>query len=164
MQYKTDKTGELDSVFSKVIANDFSVLKDLRFIYVFRNTPKNDEEGGLIEASVHKLSPRDRDVFNYDVCIEVDKDAWSEKDKKERRKLAYHELLHVKIDFINEEAPDEEKQPKLDKNDRVVFSLAKHDVVIKRFKKELLKFGLSEGEEKMRKFLNKVAKTFDSKS
>jgi hypothetical protein len=51
----------------------------------------------------------------------------------------------------------------MDSEERICFHMKEHDLVIKRFKKELKKFGLSDEEEEIFDFLKRVDKKFKIK-
>lgn len=115
-----------------------------------------DSEGGLIAAEVSKVSNRDRDLYGFDIRVEVDTEYWKKCLKEEKFKLAYHELSHISPVFVT--AGDPDSGIKEDKEGRLKYKLLQHDIVIKRFKAELEEFGLSKEEERMRRTLNKIAK------
>lgn len=163
MKFTIDTTDKIKKVFEDVLDEYFKRLKVLKFVYVWRDTEKFDD-GQLIIAEVCKLSNRDRDLWGYDVRVEVDENHWAKVSKEERRRIAYHELLHPKLEYeVDKESGDETDDVKLDAEDRVCFHMAEHDIVIKRFRKELKRFGLSEAEEEILDFLKRVDKSFKSK-
>jgi len=164
-----DKSDEIELRFTKVMTKFFPEFEALKFIYVWRMEPKYTEEDQIVVASVTKMSNKDRDLWGYDVKVEVDKEAWSTMTMSDRLKTAFHELLHIKLLYEESEeetetekarVKDKTKNIKLDKDDRVCFYMEGHDLVLNRFKRELQKFGLSSQEEEMRQFLNKVHKKF----
>lgn len=163
MKLTIDKTGKLEKTFNKVVEKHFEELSVLKFVYAWRDKEKLDEEGIPILAEVFKLPTKDRDLWNYDVRIEVDEERWQEKEKDEKRKVAYHELLHIILEY--DEADPEKDRPvktlKMDSENRVCFFITPHDIVIKRFEKEMRRYGLSDHEESVRRFLNKIHKKFE---
>lgn len=156
MKFFKDKHGELAKCFQYCIDRYFPALANYTFLYLFREGEKLDSEENLILAEVSKISPRDRDIYGFDIRVEVYVEYWNEATNKEKLKLAYHELCHIEPIFVKEDDPDSEI--KEDKEGRLKYKLIKHDVVIRRFSKELEKFGLSEQEEKLRKMLNSINK------
>lgn len=153
MKFIKDESGSLEEEFDFVKDRFYSELDELKFLYVWRDSEKFDDDGMIIYAEVRKLSNRDRDIFGYDVAIEVWKDGWKKANKDERNKIIFHELRHIKID-----EDEETGEIKYDKDDRVKYSLIPHDIVIRRFTEDLRKFGLSEQEDNIRVFLNSVHK------
>lgn len=169
MRFYKDKTGELENLFRKVMKKECPHLKILRYVYIWREGESLDDEGIPIAASVRKLPNRDRDVFHRDVAMEVDKDIWADLTKEARYKLAHHELLHLRLTFV--EPPEDEDavdlsdyEVKRDSNDRLSFYVENHDIVIKKFKKELAQYGLTKAENQIRKFLNSVHKAHKGKT
>lgn len=161
MRFIKDKTGQLNKYFSKLIEDYFPELKALNFLYCWYDKSRYDDENQLIVASVRKIGNRDRDLFGYDVCIEADMEHWDSIAEDDQFKIAYHELLHIKLEYVDvneEEDTEVEQEVKVDKDGRICFYIDSHDIVLKRFKTELKIFGLSADEEKVRRFLNAVHK------
>jgi len=156
MKFKVDESNRIEKVFNKVVEKEFPELGVLKFLYVWREQEKL-VEGQLVVAEVFKLTTRDRDLWGFDVRVEVDETTWPKMDSDERRKLAFHELLHIRLQYETDDNGEENKDVvKYDSDERVCFYIEEHDLILKRFKRELKKFGLSSEEEKMRRFLNKV--------
>ncbi len=162
MQYRIDETNELEDIFLKSREENqekFKGLENLSYIYTWRDKERFDKESGkLIVASVSKITNRDRDLYNHDVRIEVDENVWSTLTTEDKKKVAFHELLHVRIEIC-----EESNQIKVDKEGRVCFKLKSHDLSIERFEDELKKYGLSEEEDTIRRYLNKVYKKINKK-
>jgi len=159
-KFVIDKNEDIKNVFDPVMEKYFPELLNLKFLYVWRTKEKMDN-GKIVVADVTKLSNKDRDIWGYDVRVEVDNNEWSEYLPKDRKKLAYHELLHIILIYEDDEQEDGEvtlkkKALKLDSDDRVCFSMKPHDISIERFRAELEKFGLSKEEREIRRFLNEV--------
>ncbi len=172
-EFEIDDTGKLKKYFDKIINRYFKDFILLKFLYVWRDK-QIFEEGKIVVASVSKLSVRDRDLFGFDVRMEVDRSMWSDMPNTERFKTAFHELQHIEIEYyeIDEEEDDnlsladpnsQSREAKVDKQDRIKFHLLEHDVSLKRFKSELSKFGLSEEEDDLRRLLNSISKKFKDK-
>lgn len=183
MKFKKDESGKLDKAVTWVIKNKRPDLECLSFLCVWRDKEKL-VDGKLVEAEVSKISNKNRDVFGYDVMLEVDLNNWKSLSVKQKKKLIFHELEHVQVEYMledSEKATDEDEEeneidskamfedmldisrpygePKRDKQDRVVFYIVPHDIELMRFRSELLTFGLSKDEEVLRQFLNYVKKT-----
>lgn len=181
MQFNKDETGKLEKAVNYIVNKYRPDLKDVSFLCVWREEEKI-EDGGLVLGEVAKLSNKNRDVFGYDVMLEVDRAAWDDSDKEEKKKLIFHELQHVKIeteadDKNNEDLPHENKTAqelfeerledsnaikgefKYDKQGRLKIKIRPHSLSVNRFNEELLIFGLSEEEEALRLFLNHVHDT-----
>ena len=78
MRFSQDTEGELEEYFTLVLKQYFPhYLKWLNFLYTWRNGEKLDEDSIPIIASVRKVQNRDRDIFGFDVIIEVDDERWS---------------------------------------------------------------------------------------
>ena len=153
MKYTQDEK-ELKELFESIVDEQFPILDNFNFIYVWRDSSKYDGDNALIIASVHKLPNQQRDIFKVDIRVEVDEEAWLETSDVVKYEIAFHELLHISPELIDKK--DEDSGIKEDKHGRLMFSLVPHDIVIKRFKTELLKFGLDKDMKKIRLFLNKV--------
>jgi hypothetical protein len=161
MKFYFDDTGELEKYFEKIQLEHFASLAPVKWLYTWREGEKLDDEGRMIAASVRKLSSKDRDIFGYDVAIEVDADYWKKMKKKDKFRVAFHELLHVELEY--DEDDEDFEEPFRDNEGRVKIWMNDHDIVIKRFEAELKKFGLSKDENKIRRFLNKVYKKHKKK-
>ncbi len=162
-KYEVDDTGEIEQFCIKV-RKKYIELKDkenLNFLYAWRSELKL-EGPRIIRGSVSKLPSRDRDLYGLDVRVEICAQSWEQMSNKEKAKLCYHELSHIEIEYpeVIDELSEEDKKPKTDNEGRVCFRLEHHNIFIGRFKAELKKFGLSEEEDALRKFLNKVNKKF----
>lgn len=160
MKFTVDETGKLKRVFSDVIDEYFPKLKILKFIYVWRDSEKFDD-GQLIAAEVFKLSNRDRDLWGFDVRVEIDEAFWTKQSKEDKKKLVYHELSHIQLDMeVDKDTGEETDEVKTDAEDRISFFIVNHDLVLRRFKRELKKFGLSETEREILEFLQRIDKKF----
>lgn len=175
MKFKRDKTGKLEKYVKLCIKKYRPELDCLEFLCVWRNKEKFDD-GLLVYAEVQKLAPKYRDSFGYDVLLCVDMNAWKELSKEERKKVIFHELEHIKLEYELEKSDNTEEKsaqeifenmlediepegdPKIDKDGRYAFRIIPHNLRLNRFKSELLKYGLSEEEEAIRQFLNYVYK------
>src|SRR5574343_132163 len=143
MKFTIDETGKIKKVFEEVMEQYFESLKVLQFVYVWRDGDKFDD-GRPIAAEVFKLSNKDRDLWGYDVRVEVADVIWAKYDKEEKRRLAYHELLHIELEYeVDKESGEATDDINTDSEDRTCFYMNDHDLVIKRFRKEIKKFGLS---------------------
>lgn len=163
MKFTIDEAGKIKKVFDKVIDEHYEELRVLKIVYVWRDTDKFDD-GQPIAAEVCKLSNKDRDLWGYDVRIEVAENIWTQLDKDAKYKLAYHELHHIELEYaIDKESGEETSDIKMDSDERVCFYIKNHDLIIKRFRKELKKFGLSEAEEEILDFLKRVDRKFNKK-
>lgn len=160
MKFTIDETGKIKKVFEEVMEQYFEPLKVLQFVYVWRDGDKFDD-GRPIAAEVFKLSNKDRDLWGYDVRVEVADVIWAKYDKEEKRRLAYHELLHIELEYeVDKESGEATDDIKTDSEDRTCFYMNDHDLVIKRFRKEIKKFGLSGEEEEILDFLKRIDKKF----
>jgi hypothetical protein len=149
-QFIKDESGELEKIFTKIIEEEFPLLKNARFLYTWRRDEKRDEEGQVILASARKLQNRDRDVFAYDFNIEVWKEYWEKISEIEKEKLAFHELLHCRIKL------DEYGAKTYDTNGRLSIFIEPHDIIIRKFKAEVVKYGLDEGDKNIISFYKSV--------
>lgn len=156
MQYTIDKSKGLEGIFEKIFTRYFPQLKILNFLYTWRSKEKFVDDQ-IVLAEVFKMSPRDRDLWGFDVRVEIFEDTWTTSNHKTRCKLAYHEICHIELLF-KKGKEKKKKNVKVDKEGRICFKIKSHDVALKRFVSELKVFGLEEDENKIRKFLNKVHK------
>lgn len=171
MKFNYDNSGVLKKYVDICIEKYRNDIKDLNFLCAWRNKEKW-EDGELVLAEVQKLPPKYRDTLGYDVALIVDANAWKNLKKQEKRKLIFHELEHVQLEYDKTEVTSKTVQemfeaildddvqglPKYDSDDRIKIQIRDHNLVIKKFSKELLKFGLSEKDEAIRQFLNYVYK------
>lgn len=182
---KDTSNGVLYKTVGTVINKFRPDLEELAFLCCWCDVPKKDGNMSVL-ADVFKLNNRDRDLYGYDLRLTVYTDRWEELDQVEREKLIFHELEHISVSLMSdlddeeeedeeEEIPEDEKTaeqvleellkpevregtPLRDKDNRIMFSLVDHDIDIRRFKSEMLLYGLSEYENGIRKYLNKIYK------
>lgn len=174
MKFKRDKSGKLEKYVKNCIKHHRPELECLEFLCAWREEKWQD--GMLVMAEIQKLSPKYRDTLGYDVILTVDMNAWKECSKEEKKKLIFHELSHIRLEYDGEKQEDKENwsakeifesmleetvpsgDPKEDKAGRIIVKCVPHSLQIMRFKEELLLFGLSPSEEAIRQFLNYVHK------
>jgi len=154
MKFCQDKTGKLAKLlFSTISKNqEYNILKNLNFLLVWREgKPAKDGDGGNIAAQVRVLPNRLRDLFGFDVEIEVCKDIWDRVDLKWKIRLLWHELRHFYV-----EVDEDTNLPVKDKENRIAVSIVPHDLVIRTFKDEIIKFGVDIDEVDTFKFMYKT--------
>ena len=117
----------------------FHILNKINILFVWRlgDLPRYDEESRQVLAQTRRLPSRERDVYGYDVEVEVFKQAWKRLGPKKQRRVIWHELNHIEIE------QGENFKPNRDKDGRILIEIRSHDVVITTFNAELDKFGLS---------------------
>jgi hypothetical protein len=166
MRYEIDESRSIEKALNYVMRRQHDVLisAELRFLCIWRLDPKFDD-GKLIMAEVSKMSNRDRDIYGSDVRLEVDKTTWDTLSKEDKIKVIDHELMHIALERVGElpegheeNGPEDDRDFKYDKDGRLCFYMLPHDLDIRRFRDELMRYGLSEEENEIRKFLNKVFK------
>lgn len=149
-----DEKGELKAVAKRVIGSYRNLvdpmgctpwdLRILRFQFTFRDEPRTDEDQRDIAAQIKRLSPELRDLYGFDVQLEVCEPIWRDLTDRFRLRLIDHELMHVRIVWdLKAELP---KTPKTDKEGRISIEMVPHDISIKRFRAEFEKYGLSDVE------------------
>ena len=136
-----DKKGELESVAKNLILNEktFKTLKNIVVLFVWRlgESARFDDEGRQIAATTRRLPTRERDIYGFDVEIEVFKQSWRRLSTKKKKRLMWHELQHIEIE------QGENFKIARDDDGRVVLHIRPHDVVITAFEDELKKYGLA---------------------
>lgn len=181
MRHIKDET-VLPKMLEKVVKKYRPDLEEVKFLCCWRDEPRYDD-GLLVMADVARLSNRDRDLYGYDVRLTVDEGYWEKATLQEKEKLLFHELEHIQVELIPDVGDEEESEendeeesdkeptaeeifkqlltpeiregePKRDKEGRIVVYVVGHDLDIRRFKSELIKFGLTNYEEGMRRYLN----------
>lgn len=164
MRFNRENTDALRKCFiwvmNKYQRHQQLLSAELNILYVWRIGEKFDD-GKRVYAEVFKLSNRDRDIYGYDARIEVDAELWPTLTKQQKVRIADHELMHIMIeregeldDDIEENSEDDTRDFRYDKEGRLCFHLVPHDVDIRRFTAEIMEYGLEEGEDELRKFLN----------
>ncbi len=156
LKFYQDPTKQLNRVFVSVIRDHFPKLRYVNINYVFRTTPKTDDEGMTVIGETRKLNNRERDLYGYDFEITVHERSWEGFSKRMRERVAWHELNHCIVKWSKATG----KEPARDKAGRVQISLRRHDIVIKTFYEELVKFGATKW-EKMQ--IEKIMKYVKSK-
>lgn len=151
VKFWRDKSGSIEKYADAWRAKDktFSHLKDVNILFAFRSKHETDRDGFAIAAKAKKLSNRDRDLFGFDFAMLVAHNIWRELSKRQRARLVWHELLHFQLQY------DEDGMVKKDKQGRIKLALLRHDLVIRSFRAEVEKFGLSADELDVSKFLAK---------
>jgi predicted metallopeptidase len=182
VKYLKDKKEILIKAVNYTIKQHRPDLSYLSFATAWRTHPKYSE-GKLVAAEVIKFSTLHRDLHGKDVLLLVDKEIWKDLSKEEKKKLIFHELEHVVVEFEGQSKKKKKKKweqedltaqeifeslleernvdgtPKEDKEGRIKFKLVPHDLDLRRFRSELSIYGLSAEEEGMRNYLNHIAKT-----
>lgn len=154
LKFEKDKTNELDDFFESCRIRHFPNLVHAEINYIFRTSQKKDDEGILIIGEAKKLSSKERDIYKYDFEICIYKEAWKKANRKRKKRLAWHELnhlvvLHSRID---------EDEPRIDKAGRILINIKPHDIIIKTFEEELIKFGPEDYQIDAVKSINKYLK------
>lgn len=168
MKFTIDKTGRLEKLFQKMIRKHFPSLNNLEFVFVWRDKEKYTD-GQLVMAETSKLSARDRDLFGFDVRIEIDENNFPLLNGAGKRKVVFHELEHIVIDyeFQSRDSDDEGEvnpnQMKYDREGRLSFHVREHDLVLKRFESELWEFGLSDDEHRILNLLSQIKEYHENK-
>lgn len=155
--FEKDNTGKLAKALEHVLKKYRPELGILRFLTTWRYKEKLDD-GKVVEAEVFKMSPRDRDIFGYDVRLEIYSQTWHEMSKAEKIQTLYHELRHIQLNYSG---VDEEGNPadvKLDKQGRISFKIVPHDIDFRRFHDELDLFGLLGDEKELITHLYKISR------
>lgn len=136
-----DKKGELAKIARKVLRQNksFRVLKKIEILWVWRlgETPRYDDEGNLVAAQTRKLPNRERDLYGFDVEVEVFKQTWRKRGMKAKRRLIYHELRHIEVEV------GENFKVNYDDDGRIIINIVPHDVYVATFEDEIKKYGLA---------------------
>lgn len=132
----------------EILKKYFPELTALRFLYTFRSEARTGGEGEQLLGQVRALSPKDRDIYEYDFEIELAEDLWASLTEKGKKRVLYHEFRHCKIDTLEADG-----EVILDKAGRVKIYCEPHDLQIKTFKDEIKEFGLTSGDWSIAKFL-----------
>ncbi len=169
-KYENDESGEIAKFFEKVIAKneEHKDKSNLNFLYAFRSEPKFEGTASLISDS-KKLPNRDRDLFDYDVRVEICEQTWENMSSKDKMRIAYHELCHIKLEYAGDDESGELIKGglgriKTDKEGRICFNIVDHDIKIGGFKNEYKIFGISDEEISILKALSKIRKKLNKKS
>jgi hypothetical protein len=158
-KYWKDDKGDLEKIFKPLIEKHFPNLTQAQFIYTYHDKPTFDDEGEPIAAFARKIPNKERDIYGPDFEISVFQEYWITLSDKQKRRLAYHELLHPRIEMEDEDSDT----PALDDNGRLITWIEPHDLVIKTFKQEIEVFGLSKGDVKVAEFLSNALATYYEK-
>ena len=154
IRYKPDADGKIAQVAARVIREEkrFKPLVYAKILYCFRRPPQYDKDGEMIVAKARRLPPMLRDLFKYDFIIEVASSIWKHVNKRGRYRILWHELRHCQIEL------DDALKPVVDDCGRIKIHLDPHDLVIKTFKEEIIKFGAQGHERAIAKFLRRQAR------
>jgi hypothetical protein len=141
-KHRRDESGELFGFAKQIVKKkpEFKLLKSIRILFTWRDTPRKDDEGAPVAARASKLGPQLRDLMGKDAMIEVYEGVWSRLDKPWKRRLIEHELRHIRV--VTKEEDGQEIIDR-DKEGRVKVEIVPHDVVIKTFKDEIEEWGIS---------------------
>lgn len=155
--FEKDNTGKLEKALQHVLQKYRPELGILRFLTTWRYKEKLDD-GKVVEAEVFKMSPRDRDIFGYDVRLEIYSQTWHEMSKIEKIQTLYHELRHIQLNYLGVDADGNPVDVKLDKQGRISFKIVPHDIDFRRFHDELDLFGLLGDEKELITHLYKISR------
>lgn len=148
-----DSTGELVTVTDEWLEKgDFPLLESVKILYTWVDPPRLDANGMEMLGQARKLPNNVRDVFGYDVLIEISANKWKELSEEEKSRLMWHELNHIMVKV------SAEGNVLQDSHGRVKLYIRKHDICFNTFSEELASFGLSREEMALVKTLTKVAK------
>lgn len=136
-----DHSKKLKKLAKKVIKDnrkEFGILGKINILFVWRlgESPRYDDEDRAVAAQTRVLPPRERDIYGFDVEIEVFKDSWLRKSKKARYRLMWHELYHIDVE------QSENFKPNRDDDGRIIIKMRKHDITVTTFNDEVKKFGI----------------------
>jgi hypothetical protein len=153
-----DQKREIEAVATELMAQyqPFGVLSAVNILFVWRlgETPRYDDQGRPIAATTRRLPVRERDVYGFDVEVEVFQQAWGKKGPKARRRLIWHELYKIDVE------QGEDFKVNHDDDGRVIVTMREHDVAITTFEEELKQFGLSSRDIADAQVITKALKRF----
>jgi hypothetical protein len=139
------------NIFSKLIKNNFPLLKKANFIFVLRDNEKTDDEGNIIAGEARKISGKERDLWGFDFEICLDAEIWSKMNKADKYRLGFHELCHCGV-----ETEEGSTEPKFDDNGKLKTKIIKHDIWLKTFKQEIETFGFDGTDQEVATVLSEM--------
>ena len=149
LKYKVDKSGKLSNVFLPILKREFPILKHVNILFTWRNIAKWDDDGRPTAAEARRCSNKERDLYGFDFEVNVLRDNWDGLNTFAKVRLAWHELNHCVV------VVDEDGKPSKDDCGKTMISIEPHDLIIRSFKEEVNKFGLSPVDISPSKFLYK---------
>ena len=161
MKFYKDKSGDLGSIFKRVVAKHFKndPITLAKIQYVFWEGEKTTNDGRIIHGEARIPSPRERDIYGFDFIISVYDEYWNEDaSARDKIRLAYHELNHCIV--MCEESTGKAFVPKRDKEGRLKVKINPHDVNLNLFLGEVKLCGLADDEENFVEALSMTAKNF----
>lgn len=154
VKYIRDKKGRLADLAAQVIKENkqFKLLKLVNLIFCYRTPCRIDKDQQIVAGQARKMPAQARDLFMVDFLIEMAYDVWKFLGPKAKYRLMWHELNHCVVVL------DESMQPKRDRHGRIKLKIEHHDLVVKTFRDEVIKFGTAGHHNAVAKFLKSKAK------
>ena len=154
VRYIKDSKGNLARLAAKIIKENkqFKFLKLVNIVYCYRTPPRISKDQMIVTGQARKMPAQARDLFDADFLVEMAYDVWKLLNKKARYRLMWHELNHCIVVL------DDTWQPEKDRHGRIKLKIEHHDLVIKTFKEEVVKFGTAGHERAVAKFLKSKVK------
>lgn len=115
---------EMHQMLNDLVERAHDHLTNARIALAWHKALKADVDGRLVLGKAKKASDLDRELMPYDFVIILNREFWMDPETKDvqRTALLDHELSHCEV------TRDDDGEPKLDENDRVVYRMRKHDV------------------------------------
>ena len=151
-----DTIGKISKIANRIIKEepDYAPLKHLNILFVWKEgKPSTDEDSRPIVACATVLPKKIRDLFGFDVSVEVNEDIWTRLTSDWKYRVCWHELRHFSV-----EMDEETHQPIRDKDGRILVHTKSHNIVVKTFKEEIEKFGVEVEEMDLFRYLKSVLK------
>ena len=121
---RNGKPSEPYQVMDKLIAEHHPHLAQAEIAICWRYGWSEDVDGRLRLGQASKASDCERALQEYDLVLLLNWEAWNTGglDGVQQRALLDHELTHCQV------ALDEDGEPKVDEDGRIVYRIRKHDV------------------------------------
>jgi hypothetical protein len=146
-----DRKGIIEEIAAPMIAKHFTHLKGAKIIYTFRHPPKFDTgDEKFVAGSARSIPNKERDTYGFDFELCVAHEVWKRLSPEQRRRLLFHELCHMEI-LIGEDM-----QPIMDEVGRLGTFIEPHDINIRSFKREIIRYGVDAADVDSVHFLKRM--------
>jgi hypothetical protein len=129
-------THPIYQLMDRLIGSDHTELVEANIALSWDHGVKPDRDGHVMLGQARKTGELERQLHGYDVIIVLNSEWWNDAEVTDRQReaLLFHELCHPRPVL------DEDNDPKVDENGKIVWYNRKHDV--EEFRAVIQKYGL----------------------
>lgn len=123
-------------LMDRLIGSDHTELVEANIALAWNHGVKPDRDGHVMLGQARKTGELERQLHGFDIIIVLNSEWWNDAEVTDRQReaLLFHELCHPRPVL------DENGDPKVDENGKIVWYNRKHDV--EEFRTVIQKYGL----------------------